>query len=51
MLVATDREKVSRDKAVILAGNILRQFDALTNKHYGKIINKYDIEEEDLKDA
>ena len=45
-------KKVSRDKAVILAGNILRhQFDALTNKHYGKIINKYDIEEEDLKDA
>ena len=45
-------KKVSRDKAVILAGNILRhQFDALTNKHYGKIINKYGIEEEDLKDA
>lgn len=45
-------KKVSRDKAVILAGNILRhQFDALTNKHYGKIINKYDIEEEDLKEA
>lgn len=45
-------KKVSRDKAVILAGNILRhQFDALTNKHYGKIINKYDIEEDDLKDA
>jgi len=45
-------KKVSRDQSVILAGNILRhQFDALTNKHYGKIINKYDIEEEDLKDA
>ena len=45
-------KKVSRDKSVILAANILRhQFDALTNKHYGKIINKYDIEEEDLKDA
>lgn len=45
-------KKVSRDKAVILAGNILRhQFEALTNKHYGKIINKYDIEEDDLKDA
>ena len=45
-------KKVSRDKAVILAGNILRhQFDALTNKHYGKIINKYDIEEKDLKEA
>jgi RNA polymerase sigma-54 factor len=35
-----------------LAANILRhQFDALTNKHYNKIIQKYDIEEEDLKDA
>jgi len=45
-------KKVSRDQSVILAANILRhQFDALTNKHYGKIINKYDIEEEDLKDA
>ncbi len=45
-------KKVSADKAVILAGNILRhQFDALTNRHYAKILNKYDIEEEDLKDA
>ena len=45
-------KKVSRDQSVILAGNILRhQFDALTNKHYGKIINKYDIEEKDLKEA
>ncbi len=45
-------KKVSRDQSVILAGNILRhQFDALTNKHYSKIINKYDIKEEDLKDA
>lgn len=45
-------KKVSRDKSVILAGNILRhQFDALINKHYSKIINKYDIEEEDLKEA
>ncbi|MFY1048435.1 RNA polymerase factor sigma-54 [Chryseobacterium sp. GP-SGM7] len=45
-------KKVSSDKAVSLAANILRfQFDALTNKHYSKIIQKYDIEEEDLKDA
>lgn len=45
-------KKVSRDKAVILAGNILRNhFEALTNKHYNKIIHKYDIEEDDLKDA
>ncbi|WP_276877754.1 RNA polymerase factor sigma-54 [Chryseobacterium joostei] len=45
-------KKVSSDKAVSLAANILRhQFDALTNKHYNKIIQKYDIEEGDLKDA
>ncbi|MGE8526411.1 RNA polymerase factor sigma-54 [Chryseobacterium rhizosphaerae] len=45
-------KKVSSDKAVSLAASILRnQFDALTNKHYNKIIQKYDIEEEDLKDA
>ncbi|KEY18866.1 RNA polymerase factor sigma-54 [Kaistella antarctica] len=45
-------KKVSGDKSVTLAATILRnQFDALTNKHYNKIIQKYDIEEEDLKDA
>ncbi len=45
-------KKVSADKAVSLAANILRnQFDALTNKHYNKIIQKYDIDEDDLKDA
>jgi RNA polymerase sigma-54 factor len=45
-------KKVSSDKAVSLAANILRyQFDALTNKHYNKIIQKYDIEEDDLRDA
>ncbi len=45
-------KKVTADKAVNLAANILRyQFDALTNKHYNKIIQKYDIEEDDLKDA
>ena len=45
-------KKVSADKAVSLAANILRnQFDALTNKHYNKIMQKYDVEEEDLKDA
>ena len=45
-------KKVSADKAVILAGNILRnQFEALTNKHYNKIMQKYDVEEDDLKDA
>lgn len=45
-------KKVTADKAVSLAGNILRhQFDALTNKHYNKIMQKYDVDEEDLKDA
>lgn len=45
-------KKVSADKAVMLAANILRhQFDALTNKHYNKIMQKYDVDEEDLKDA
>ncbi|MPS74062.1 MAG: RNA polymerase factor sigma-54 [Chryseobacterium sp.] len=45
-------KKVSSDSAVILAGNILRnQFDALANKHYNKILQKYDIDEEDLKGA
>lgn len=45
-------KKVTANKAVTLAANILRfQFDALTNKHYNKIMQKYDVEEEDLKDA
>lgn len=45
-------KKVSADKAITLAANILRhQFDALTNKHYNKIMQKYDVGEEDLKDA
>lgn len=45
-------KKVSADKSVTLAANILRnQFDALTNKHYNKIMQKYDVDEEDLKDA
>ncbi len=45
-------KKISADKALTLAGNILRnQFDALTNKHYNKIMQKYDVDEEDLKAA
>ncbi len=45
-------KKVSADKAITLAANILRnQFDALTNKHYNKIMQKYDVDEDDLKDA
>ena len=30
---------------------MLHQFDALSNKHYNKIMHKYDVEEDDLKDA
>lgn len=45
-------KKVTADKAVALAADILRnQFDALTNKHYKKIIQKYSIDEDDLRDA
>lgn len=45
-------KRVTADKAVTLAASILKnQFDALTNKHYQKIVQKYGIEEEDLKDA
>jgi RNA polymerase sigma-54 factor len=45
-------KKISSDKAVILAANILRdQFDALTSKHYHKILQKYEISESDLKNA
>ncbi len=45
-------KKISSNKAVSLAADILRnQFDALTNRHYSKIMNKYGISEEELKDA
>lgn len=45
-------KKVSSNPAISLAGTILRnQFDALANKHYNKILQKYDIDEEDLKEA
>lgn len=45
-------KKVSGNPAVSLAHNILlHQFDALSNKHYNKIMHKYDVEEDDLKDA
>lgn len=45
-------KRVTADKSVSLAANILRnQFDALTNKHYQKIVQKYGIDEDDLKDA
>lgn len=45
-------KKVSSDKSVNLAADIIgNQFDALTNKHYKKIMQKYDIDEDDLRDA
>ncbi|AQX04919.1 RNA polymerase factor sigma-54 [Elizabethkingia meningoseptica] len=45
-------KKVSGNPAVSLAHNILlHQFDALSNKHYNKIMHKYDVDEDDLKDA
>lgn len=45
-------KKVSSNKAVSLAHQILmHQFDALSNKHYNKIMHKYDVDEDDLKDA
>ena len=51
-LILQIEKKVSADKSVSLAASILKnQFEALTNKHYNKILQKYDIEEEDLKDA
>ena len=46
------QKRVTADKSVSLAANILKnQFDALTNKHYQKIIQKFGIEEKDLKAA
>lgn len=45
-------KKVSDNPNVSLAADILRnQFDALTNKHYSKILQRYGIDEEQLKDV
>jgi len=45
-------KRISNNPAVFLAHNILlNQFDALSNKHYHKILHKYEISEEDLKSA
>ncbi|SEG41459.1 RNA polymerase, sigma 54 subunit, RpoN/SigL [Halpernia humi] len=45
-------KRVTGDKNVHLAADILKtQFDALTNKHYQKIMQKFGISEEDLKAA
>lgn len=51
-LILQIEKKVTSDKAVALAADILiHQFDALSNKHYKKLIQRYDITEEELKDA
>lgn len=45
-------KKVSNNPNVSLAADILKnQFDALSNKHYNKIIQKYSIDEEQLKNV
>lgn len=45
-------KKVSDNPNVDIAASILKnQFDALSNKHYSKIIQRYNIDEEQLKDV
>ena len=45
-------KKVTDNPNVIIAARILKtQFDALSNKHYSKIIQRYNIDEEQLKDV
>jgi RNA polymerase sigma-54 factor len=45
-------KKVSDNPNVNIAASILKnQFDALSNKHYSKIIQRYNIDEEQLKDV
>lgn len=45
-------KKISKNPNVGLAADILRnQFDALSNKHYSKILQRYNIDEEQLKDV
>lgn len=45
-------KKVSSNKSVLLAADILRNhFNALTNRHYKKILQKYDIDETQLKET
>lgn len=45
-------KKVTSDKSIMLAHQILlKQFEALSNKHYDKIMSKFGIEEDDLRDA
>lgn len=45
-------KKVNDNPNVGIAASILKnQFDALSNKHYSKIIQRYNIDEEQLKDV
>lgn len=45
-------KKISNNPNISLAADILRnQFEALSNKHYAKILQKYDIDEELLKEV
>ena len=45
-------KKVSDNPNVSITASILKnQFDALSNKHYSKIIQRYNIDEEQLKDV
>lgn len=45
-------KKISNNPNISLAADILRnQFEALSNKHYAKILQKYDIDEEQLKEV
>ena len=45
-------KKLSDNPNVGIAASILKnQFDALSNKHYSKIIQRYNIDEEQLKDV
>ena len=45
-------KKVSDNPNVSIAASILKnQFDELSNKHYSKIIQRYNIDEEQLKDV
>ena len=45
-------KKVSDNPNVGIAASILKnQFDALSNKHYSKIIQRYNIDEQQLKDV
>ncbi len=49
-LILQIENKVTNNKYVVLAADILKNnFDAISNKHYQKLINKYDISEADLK--